>query len=106
MVKRGDIWLVQLDQTVGSEIQKARPCVIISPPEMHDYIRTVTVAPMTTGAKPAPYRIPVTFDKKTGLILLDQLRSVDKVRLSKKLGKLGPATLNATLLVLQEIFAV
>jgi mRNA interferase MazF len=64
MVMRGEIWLAALDPTVGSEINKSRPCVVVSPAEMHDYLRTVIVAPMTTGSKPAPYRVPITFDKK------------------------------------------
>src|ERR1700674_4647039 len=85
-VARGDVWLAALDPTVGSEIQKTRPCVIVSPPEMHDYLRTVIVAPMTTGSKPAPYRVPVTFRRKKGLILLDQIRTIDKTRLVKKMG--------------------
>jgi mRNA interferase MazF len=80
------VWLVTLDPTVGSEIHKTRPCVIISPPEMHDYLRTVTVAPMTTGVRPAPYRIAVTFQGKRGLVLLDQLRTLDKVRFAECLG--------------------
>ncbi len=104
-VRRGDIWLVKLDPTVGSEIQKTRPCVVISPPEMHDYLRTVMVAPMTTGSHPAPFRIPLRHARKNGLILLDQIRTVDKVRLVKRFGQLSPATLSATLAVLAEIFA-
>ncbi len=64
VVTRGDVWLVALDPTVGSEIQKTRPCVIISPPEMHDHLRTVIVAPMTTGSRPAPFRIPISFEQK------------------------------------------
>jgi mRNA interferase MazF len=71
LTARGDVWLAALDPTVGSEIQKTRPCVIISPPEMHDHLRTVTVAPMTTGSRSAPFRVPVTFQGKNGLILLD-----------------------------------
>lgn len=104
-LRRGEIWLIQLDPTVGSEIQKTRPCVVVSPPEMHDFIRTVLVAPMTTGARPAPYRIPLTFDKKKGLILLDQMRSVDQVRLVKKLGKITDRTLDDALAALQAMFA-
>lgn len=104
-VVRGEIWLVNLDPTIGSEIKKARPCVVISPPEMHDFLRTVILAPMTTGSKPAPYRIPVAHAGKKGLILLDQGRTVDKVRLVKKLGTLTPKTLATTLSVLQELFA-
>ena len=88
MVKRGEIWLVNLDPTVGSEIQKSRPCVIISPPEMHNHLRTVIVAPMSTGNKPAPFRIPVVHGGKQGLILLDQLKTVDKTPLVSRFGVL------------------
>jgi len=105
MVTRGEVWLVTLDPTLGSEIRKTRPCVVLSPPEMHDYLRTVIVAPMTTGARPAPYRIPITFQGKTGLILLDQLRTLDKVRLVKKLGNMPSPTLALTLQALQRVFA-
>ena len=89
MVKRGDIWLVNLDPTIGSEIKKTRPCVVISPPEMHDHLRTVMIAPMTTGSHPAPFRIAVRHGGKSGLILLDQIRSVDKTRLVKRHGRQG-----------------
>ncbi len=104
-VVRGQIWLVQLDPTIGSEIQKTRPCVVISPPEMHDILRTVIVAPMTTGSRPAPYRIPVTHAGKKGLILLDQIRTADKVRLVKRIGALSAKTLGAVLTTLQEQFS-
>jgi mRNA interferase MazF len=102
---RGDIWLVNLDPTVGSEIQKTRPCVVISPAEMHDHLRTVLVAPMTTKSRPAPFRIPVSHGGQKGLILLDQVRAVDKVRLVKKSGALPAKTLAQTLAALQETFA-
>jgi mRNA interferase MazF len=105
VVTRGEVWLVALDPTLGSEIHKTRPCVIISPPEMHDYLRTVIVAPMTTGARPAPYRIPVSFQGKRGLILLDQLRTLDKLRLVKRLGSVSPARLASTRETLQKVFA-
>lgn len=105
MVKRGEIWLTALDPTIGSEIQKTRPCIIISPPEMHNYLKTVIVAPMTTGNKPAPYRIPITFAHKKGLILLDQMRTLDKIRLVKKLGAIKEDTLMEMLEILQEIFS-
>ena len=95
---------MNLDPTVGSEIQKTRPCVVISPPEMHDYLRTVIVAPMTTASRSAPFRIPVRFARKDGLILLDQIRTIDKIRLVRRLGALAPATLGATLTTLGEIF--
>ena len=78
VVTRGDVWLAALDPTVGSEIRKTRPCIVVSPPEMHDYLRTVIVAPMTTGNRPAPFRIPVSFAGKNGLILLVQMRTLDK----------------------------
>jgi len=105
MVARGDIWLATFDPTIGSEVRKTRPCVVISPYEMHDYIRTVIVAPMTRANKPAPYRIPIVFESRRGLILLDQIRTLDKSRLIKQLGKANPRTLIATLSTLQEIFA-
>ena len=104
-MKRGDIWLVSLDPTVGSEIRKSRPCVVVSPPEMHDHLRTVIVAPMTTKSTPAPFRISLSHGGKKGLILLDQIRSVDKVRLAKKLGAVSGKTLANTLETLQEVFA-
>ena len=102
---RGEVWLVNLDPTIGSEIRKSRPCVIVSPPEMHDHLRTLIVAPMTTGARPAPFRIPITFRGKKGLILLDQIRTLDKIRLVRRLGAVSAATLAATLRTLQEVFA-
>ena len=105
MVARGEVWLAALDPTVGSEIRKTRPCVVISPAEMHDHLRTAIVAPMTTGSRDAPFRIPVTFGGKKGLVLLDQIRTLDKARLVKRLGVLPGATLTATLNILQEVFA-
>lgn len=105
MVKRGEIWLVNLDPTVGSEIQKSRPCVVVSPAELNDHLRTVIVAPMTSKGFAAPFRIPVTHAGTAGLILLDQLRTVDKARLAKRLGALGTATLAQVLGTLQEVFA-
>jgi mRNA interferase MazF len=105
VVNRGEIWLVNLDPTVGSEIKKSRPCVVVSPPEMHDHLRTVILAPMTTKSRAAPFRIPVTHGGQRGLILLDQVRAVDKVRLVKKLGAVSAKTLAATLDTLQEVFA-
>jgi mRNA interferase MazF len=104
-VKRGEIWLVNLDPTVGSEIRKTRPCVVISPPEMHDHLRTAIIAPMTTGSRPAPFRIAVRHAGKQGLILLDQIRAVDKVRLVKRIGAIGSGTLSSTLATLGEVFA-
>jgi mRNA interferase MazF len=103
-IARGEIWLAALDPTIGSEIQKTRPCVIISPPEMHDHLRTVTVAPMTTGSRPAPYRIPLRFRGREGLILLDQIRTLDKQRLVRRLSAVSPRTLRASLAALREMF--
>ena len=105
MVKRGEIWLVNLDPTIGSEIKKSRPCVVVSPAEMHDHLRTVIVAPMTSKSRPAPFRVPVTHGGQKGLILLDQVRAVDKTRLAKKLGAVSAKTLLGTLGTLQEVFA-
>lgn len=106
MVKRGEIWLVNLDPAVGSEIQKSRPCVVVSPPEMHDHLRTVIVAPMTTKGRAAPFRIPLTHAGQKGLILLDQVRTVDKTRLAQRLGTVSPKVLALTLSTLQEVFAL
>ena len=105
MVRRGEIWRVNLDPTVGSEIRKSRPCVVISPAEMHDFLRTVIVAPMTTKGRPAPFRIPVTHASRKGLVLLDQMRSVDQVRLVSKLGAVSGKTLESILSILREVFA-
>jgi mRNA interferase MazF len=104
VVVRGEIWLVALDPTPGSEIQKTCPCVVVSPPELHDHLRTVIVAPMTSKGFPAPFRVPVTFRRKQGLILLDQIRTVDKARLVRKEGMVSDVTLLQTLRTLQEIF--
>ena len=105
MVTRGDIWLVNLDPTVGSEIRKSRPCLVVSPSEMHDHLRTVIVAPMTTKGQRAPFRVPVTHAGKKGLVLLDQVRAVDKTRLAKRLGAVPEKTLVQTLDTLREVFA-
>lgn len=105
MVKRGEIWLVNLDPTIGSEIKKSRPCVVVSPPELNDHLRTVIVAPMTSKGFAAPFRVPLTHAGTKGLILLDQVRTVDKVRLAKKLGAVSAKTLSAALSTLQEVFA-
>ena len=101
----GDSWLAQLDPTVGSEIRKTRPCVVVSPDEMNAHLRTVIVAPMTTGSRPARFRIPLTFQGKQGLIVLDQIRTLDRARLVKRLGALRSSTLAATRRTLQDMFA-
>jgi mRNA interferase MazF len=104
-VKRGEIWLVNLDPTLGSEIKKTRPCVIVSPPELNQHLRTVMMAPMTSKGFAAPFRVPVTHAGTKGLIVLDQLRSVDKQRLVKKTGQVSAKTLGTVLKTLQELFA-
>jgi mRNA interferase MazF len=104
LVSRGEVWLAALDPTQGSEIRKTRPCLVVSPPELHDHLRTVTVAPMTTGSRPAPFRVRVTFEGRQGLILLDQIRTLDKVRLIRRLGVISKPALTAALAVLRELF--
>ena len=101
---RGEISLVNLDPVVGSEIRKTRACVVVSPAEMHDHLRTVIVAPMTTKSRAAPFRIGVRYGSRDGLILLDQMRAVDKARLAKKLGTVSAKTLASTLSTLREVF--
>ena len=104
-MKRGEIWLVNLDPTIGTEIKKTRPCVVVSPPELNQHLRTVMVVPMTSKGYAAPFRVPVTHAGTKGLIVLDQLRSVDKQRLVKKSGQVSAKTLGAVLKTLQELFA-
>ncbi len=104
-MKTGEIWLAQLDPTLGSEIQKTRPCVVVSPDEMNAHLRTVIVAPMSTGSRPAAFRIALSFQGKHGLIVLDQIRTLDSVRLVKRLGALRAPTLALTLRTLQNMFA-
>lgn len=105
VVNRFDVYLINLDPTVGSEIQKTRPCVIISPDEMNRHIRTIIMAPLTTADKEYPTRIPCEFKKKTGYVVLDQIRTVDKTRLIKKLGTLDAKTQSRVISVLQRLFA-
>jgi mRNA interferase MazF len=104
-VDRFDVFLTNLDPTVGSEIQKTRPCLIISPDEMNRHIRTVIVAPMTTSGKDYPTRIACKFTKKKGFIVLDQIRTIDKTRLVKKLGTLDSETQLKVISFLQRLFA-
>ena len=104
-MKAGEIWLAQLDPTLGSEIKKTRPCVVISPDDMNAHLRTVIVAPMTTGSRPARFRVGLSFQGKQGLIVLDQIRELDRVRLAKRLGALRAQTLALTLQTLQNMFA-
>jgi mRNA interferase MazF len=104
-VKRFDVYLVNLDPTVGSEIQKTRPCLVVSPDEMNRHIATVIIAPMTTKEQPYPTRVPCRFQNKEGQIVLDQLRTVDKMRLVKQLGQIDVETQRALLAVLADMFA-
>ena len=105
MVRRGEIWLAALDPTMGSEIQKTRPCLVVSPNELNTHLRTAIVTPMTTGSRPTPFRVAVRFKGKDGLILPDQMRSIEAVRLIKRVGKIDAATLAAVLRVLAEMFS-
>ena len=105
MTRRFDVYLISLDPTRGSEIRKTRPCLIISPDEMNDHIRTVIVAPMTTKGRPYPTRVPCTFQGKRGQIVLDQIRTVDKTRLVHRLGSISDAAQDKVLDALLELFA-
>ena len=105
MIRRFDVYLINLDPTIGSEIRKVRPCVVVSPDEMNRYVRTVLVAPMTTKGQAYPTRVVCRFAGKHGQIALDQLRAVDRARLVKRLGKLQPATQQQLLTTLAEMFA-
>ena len=105
VVRRFDVHLVRLDPTEGKEIRKTRPCLVISPDEMNRYIDTVIVAPMTTKHRPYPSRIPVQFRRKAGQIVLDQIRTVDKTRLVKRLGTIDSATADRVLAILGELFS-
>lgn len=105
VVNRFDVFLVNLDPTIGSEIQKTRPCVVISPDEMNKYIATVIVAPMTTKGQSYPTRVACQFQGKDGQIVLDQIRTVDKTRLVKKLGQINSDEQKEVLDTLAEMFA-
>jgi mRNA interferase MazF len=104
-VKRFDVFLIDLDPTFGVEIQKTRPCLVISPDEMNDNIRTVIIAPMTTKSRSYPSRIACKFQGKQGHIILDQIRTVDQQRLQKRLGRIDQATQYSVLDALAELFA-
>lgn len=105
VVSRFEVYLVRLDPTQGHEIRKTRPALIISPDEMNRHIETVIVAPMTTKGRPYPTRVPVKFQGKSGQVVLDQLRTVDKSRLVKRLGRLNQTTTTRVLVLLAEMFA-
>lgn len=103
-VRRFEVFLVDLNPTKGSKINKMRPCVVISPDEMNRYIRTVIIAPMTTKQRPYPTRVLLTFQGRSGEIVLDHVRTIDKSRLTKKLGSIHPKTSDKVLGVLREMF--
>ena len=104
VVKRFDIFLISLEPTIGSEIHKTRPCLVVSPDEMNRYIQTVIVAPMTTKGRDYPTRVSCKFKGKKGQIVLDQIRTVDKSRLIKRLGRIDAVTQMKVLSILNEMF--
>lgn len=104
-IARGEVHLVRLDPTLGSEIKKTRPCLIVSPDELNRHLRTVIVAPMTTGGQAYPWRIACRFQGRAGFVALDQLRTVDSERLVRRLGRVSPSTATDVLATLQEMFA-
>ncbi|MDP1861291.1 MAG: type II toxin-antitoxin system PemK/MazF family toxin [Gemmatimonadaceae bacterium] len=103
--RRGDVVLVALEPIRSREIRKTRPCVIVSPDELNRHLRTVIVAPMTTGGQAYPWRIACRFQQSDGFIAIDQLRTIGRERLNRKLGRLAPVALGAMLVLLQEMFA-
>ena len=105
LIKRFEVYLVTLDPTQGQEIKKTRPCLVISPDEMNRHIRTVIVAPMTTKGRTYPTRVACTFQGKSGQVVLDQIRTVDRSRLVKRLGRIDSTTRTAVLSILAELFA-
>ena len=104
-MKRGEVWLCRLDPTVGREIQKTRPCLVVSPDELNARVPTIIVAPLTSGSSPTRFRVATHFRGKDGLILPDQIRAIDRRRMLKKLGTVEDATLTAVLHVLTDMFA-
>lgn len=103
--QRGEVHLVRLDPTLGSEIRKTRPCLIVSPDELNLHLRTAVIAPMTTGGRAYPWRIPCRFQNRAGFVALDQLRTVDRERLIKRLGRLSRPAFEAVLEGLQDMFS-
>src|SRR4051812_30452726 len=104
VIRRFDVYLINLDPTIGSEIQKRRPCLVISPDEMNRYIKTVIVAPMTSKGTTYPTRVACRFQRKQGQVVLDQIRTVDKTRLIKRLGRIDKQTQTEVLSILGEMF--
>ncbi len=104
VIRRGDVFLVNLSPTRGDEIQKTRPCVVVSPDDLNAYLRTFIVAPLTTGGHPYPFRVSYRFQSRAGYVVIDQIRTVDREVLGRRLGKLPPSTLGRVLAILQEMF--
>jgi mRNA interferase MazF len=104
-VRRGEVYLVELNPTRGREMRKTRPCVIVSPDELNAHLGTFIVAPLTTGRHEYPFRLPCRFAGKNGHVILDQVRTVDRGRLVRRLGKLSPEALGGALTILQAMFA-
>jgi mRNA interferase MazF len=104
-VRRGDVYLIALDPARGDEIRKTRPCVVLSPDELNEHLRTFIAAPMTTGSHGYPFRGPCRFKGRSGHVVLDQIRTVDRDRMVQRLGRLSPKTLAHALGVLQEMFS-
>ena len=109
MVKRGEVWLAALNPTVGSEIRKNVPgptyvCLVISPAEIHDHLRTVIVVPMTSKSRPAPYRFALSFRDTDGFVLTEQIRTIDKARLVKRLGSVPASVLSQVLQIVRETY--
>ncbi|MBP8947295.1 MAG: type II toxin-antitoxin system PemK/MazF family toxin [Candidatus Promineofilum sp.] len=105
MINRFDVYLIELDPTQGSEISKTRPCLVVSPDEMNRWIRTVIIAPMTTKGQAYPTRVACDFQGKEGQVVLDQIRTVDKSRLTRRLGRLDKATASQVLAILRDMFS-
>lgn len=103
--RRGDVYLISLDPTRGSEIRKTQPCVVVSPSELNEHLGTFLVAPMTTGGHSYPFRIACRFQERVGCVVADQLRTVDRVRFVRRLGRLSAGTMEEVLSVLQRMFA-
>ncbi len=104
-VRRGEVFLVNLEPTRGREIRKTRPCVIVSPDDLNQQLRTFIIAPLTTGTHPYPFRVACRFGGKAGHVVLDQIRTIDRERLVRRVGRIAGTTLSASLAILQEMFA-
>ena len=103
---RGDVCLIHLDPARGSEIQKTRPCLVVSPDELNQHLRTLIVAPMTTGVHEYPWRVACRFQNRSGFVAIDQLRTIDAERITKRLGRIHPNTMVSVLKILQEMFSL